>query len=318
MHEKENLRELLNKKGSKKEPFLFLLSYDLQSFYIENLENKNIKYELNSFENSFKNDYFFEKFPISFKEYKNKFEKIIEEIEAGNSYLLNLTSKTKINTNLSLDEIYENSNALLKLRVKNDKDNFVCFSPEKFIEIFDNKVYTYPMKGTINANIKNAKELLLNSEKELSEHTMAVDLLRNDLGKIAKNIKVEDFRFVEKIDLKEKSLYQTSSKISGNLEENWQETLGDILLNLLPAGSITGTPKKSTIEILKKIEDYDRGFYTGIFGIFDGNSLQSFVLIRFIEEINGELFFKSGGGITLLSDINLEYEELINKVYLPF
>ena len=309
---------MLNKKGSKKEPFLFLLSYDLQSFYIENLENKNIKYELNSFENSFKDDYFFEKFPISFKEYKNKFEKIIEEIEAGNSYLLNLTSKTKINTNLSLDEIYENSNALLKLRVKNDKDNFVCFSPEKFIEIFDNKVYTYPMKGTINANIKNAKELLLNSEKELSEHTMAVDLLRNDLGKISKNIKVEDFRFVEEIQLKEKSLYQTSSKISGNLEEIWQETLGDILLNLLPAGSITGTPKKSTIEILKKIEDYDRGFYTGIFGIFDGNSLQSFVLIRFIEEINGELFFKSGGGITLLSDINLEYEELINKVYLPF
>ncbi len=318
MDKKENLRELLNKKGSKKEPFLFLLSYDLQSFYIENLENKNIKYELNSFENSFKDDYFFEKFPISFKEYKNKFEKIIEEIEAGNSYLLNLTSKTKINTNLSLDEIYENSNALLKLRVKNDKDNFVCFSPEKFIEIFDNKVYTYPMKGTINANIKNAKELLLNSEKELSEHTMAVDLLRNDLGKISKNIKVEDFRFVEEIQLKEKSLYQTSSKISGNLEEIWQETLGDILLNLLPAGSITGTPKKSTIEILKKIEDYDRGFYTGIFGIFDGNSLQSFVLIRFIEEINGELFFKSGGGITLLSDINLEYEELINKVYLPF
>lgn len=318
MDKKENLRELLNKKGSKKEPFLFLLSYDLQSFYIENLENKNIKYELNSFENSFKDDYFFEKFPISFKEYKNKFEKIIEEIEAGNSYLLNLTSKTKINTNLSLDEIYENSNALLKLRVKNDKDNFVCFSPEKFIEIFDNKVYTYPMKGTINANIKNAKELLLNSEKELSEHTMVVDLLRNDLGKISKNIKVEDFRFVEEIQLKEKSLYQTSSKISGNLEEIWQETLGDILLNLLPAGSITGTPKKSTIEILKKIEDYDRGFYTGIFGIFDGNSLQSFVLIRFIEEINGELFFKSGGGITLLSDINLEYEELINKVYLPF
>jgi para-aminobenzoate synthetase component I len=318
LDKKENLRELLNKKGSKKEPFLFLLSYDLQSFYIENLENKNIKYELNSFENSFKDDYFFEKFPISFKEYKNKFEKIIEEIEAGNSYLLNLTSKTKINTNLSLDEIYENSNALLKLRVKNDKDNFVCFSPEKFIEIFDNKVYTYPMKGTINANIKNAKELLLNSEKELSEHTMAVDLLRNDLGKISKNIKVEDFRFVEEIQLKEKSLYQTSSKISGNLEEIWQETLGDILLNLLPAGSITGTPKKSTIEILKKIEDYDRGFYTGIFGIFDGNSLQSFVLIRFIEEINGELFFKSGGGITLLSDINLEYEELINKVYLPF
>ena len=69
---------------------------------------------------------------------------------------------------------------------------------------------------------------------------------------------------------------------------------------------------------LKNVENYDRGFYTGIFGIFDGKSLQSFVLIRFIEKIEDELFYKSGGGITLDSDLKLEYEELINKVYLPF
>ena len=89
-------------------------------------------------------------------------------------------------------------------------------------------------------------------------------------------------------------------------------------MELLPAGSITGTPKKSTVDILKNVENYDRGFYTGIFGIFDGKSLQSFVLIRFIEKIEDELFYKSGGGITLDSDLKLEYEELINKVYLPF
>jgi para-aminobenzoate synthetase component 1 len=80
----------------------------------------------------------------------------------------------------------------------------------------------------------------------------------------------------------------------------------------------TGTPKKSTIEILKNIENYDRGFYSGIFGIFDGINLQSFVLIRFIENINNELFYKSGGGITSDSIAKEEYEELLNKVYLPF
>ena len=316
----DDIKNLLNKYGSENEPFLFLLSYDLQNFHIKKLENldETIKYELNSFGNIFKKEYFLNKFPISFKEYKNKFEKIIEEIKSGNSYLLNLTTKTKIETNLSLDEIYDYSNSLLKLRVKIDDFDFVCFSPEKFVEIIENKIYTYPMKGTIDTKIENAKEILLNSSKEKAEHTMVVDLLRNDLGKVASNIKVENFRFFEKIELKNRGLYQTSSKISGIIKENWKECLGDIILELLPAGSITGTPKKSTVDILKNVENYDRGFYTGIFGIFDGKSLQSFVLIRFIEKIEDELFYKSGGGITLDSDLKLEYEELINKVYLPF
>ena len=315
-----DIKNLLNKYGSENEPFLFLLSYDLQNFYIKKLENldETIKYELNSFGNIFHKEYFLDKFPTSFKEYKNKFEKIIEEIKSGNSYLLNLTTKTKIETNLSLDEIYDYSNSLLKLRVKIDDFDFVCFSPEKFVEIIENKIYTYPMKGTIDTKIENAKEILLNSSKEKAEHTMVVDLLRNDLGKVASNIKVENFRFFEKIELKNRGLYQTSSKISGIIKENWKECLGDIVLELLPAGSITGTPKKSTVDILKNIENYDRGFYTGVFGIFDGKSLQSFVLIRFIEKIQDELFYKSGGGITLDSDLKLEYEELINKVYLPF
>ena len=174
------------------------------------------------------------------------------------------------------------------------------------------------MKGTIDTNLTDAKNILLNSKKELAEHTMVVDLLRNDLGKVANNIKVEEFRTFSKIVTKDRELFQTSSIISADLQNNWQEKIGDILSDLLPAGSITGTPKKSTIEILKNIENYDRGFYSGIFGIFDGINLQSFVLIRFIENINNELFYKSGGGITSDSIAKEEYEELLNKVYLPF
>ena len=174
------------------------------------------------------------------------------------------------------------------------------------------------MKGTIDTNLDDAKNLLLNSKKELAEHTMVVDLLRNDLGKVAKNIKVEEFRTFSKISTKNSELFQTSSVISADLQNNWQERIGDIFSDILPAGSITGTPKKSTIEILKNIENYERGFYSGIFGVFDGINLQSFVLIRFIENINKELFYKSGGGITSDSITKQEYEELLNKVYLPF
>lgn len=292
----------------------------MKKIYIEKLDNlsQNIKFEINSENKKYIKDYTLKKYPISFDEYKIKFDLIQNEIKNGNSYLLNLTTKTKIDTNLSLDEIYQASSSLLNLRVKIDDLDFVCFSPEKFIDIKNNKIYTYPMKGTIDTILDDAKNLLLNSKKELAEHTMVVDLLRNDLGKVAKNIKVEEFRTFSKISTRNSELFQTSSVISGNLGNNWQEKIGDIFSNILPAGSITGTPKKSTIEILKNIENYDRGFYSGIFGIFDGINLQSFVLIRFIENINQELFYKSGGGITSDSIAKQEYEELLNKVYLPF
>ncbi|MGE3593496.1 MAG: chorismate-binding protein, partial [Arcobacter sp.] len=116
----------------------------------------------------------------------------------------------------------------------------------------------------------------------------------------------------------DKELLQVSSKISANLENNWSEKIGDILTSILPAGSITGTPKKKTVEILKDVENYERDFYTGIFGVYDGKNLDSSVMIRFIEEKDGEKFYKSGGGITCDSDVFLEYEELLDKVYLPF
>ena len=320
---KELIKEKLNKFGFEKEPFLFVISYDFSKFYIEKLSNlsDSIKYQLDNKEESkqnIQNKISLEKFPIPFKEYKKKFDILQKEIKKGNSYLLNLTAKTNIKTTLSLDEIYENTKSRFKLRFKNQKDDFVCFSPERFIKIEDNKIFTYPMKGTIDAKFPNAKEKILTNQKEMAEHTMVVDLLRNDLGIIGSNVRVEDFRYIETINAGDKELLQVSSKISANLENNWSEKIGDILTSILPAGSITGTPKKKTVEILKDVENYERDFYTGIFGVYDGKNLDSSVMIRFIEEKDGEKFYKSGGGITCDSDVFLEYEELLDKVYLPF
>lgn len=320
---KEQIKEKLNKFGSQKEPFLFVISYDLSKFYIEKLSKlpASIKYDLNSKEHhKHKNSSNkLVKFPISFELYKEKFEILQEEIRKGNSYLLNLTSKTKIDIDISLDEIYENTNAKFKLRYKNLEDDFVCFSPERFVEIKKNRIFTYPMKGTIDANIPNAEARILGDVKEMAEHTMVVDLLRNDLGIIGSKVRVDKFRYIDKINAGDKKLLQVSSKISASLDNNWHEKIGDILTSILPAGSITGTPKKKTVEILKNIEGYERDFYTGIFGVFDGENLDSAVMIRFIEvDENGEVYYKSGGGITLDSNVNSEYQELIDKVYLPF
>lgn len=321
MNRKE-IQNKLNKFGSSKEPFLFLLSYDLNHFFIEKLSNLNnqIKFEINQksdLRNIHKTS--MQKFPISFDEYKKKFDYLQEQIQNGNTYLCNLTSKTQIKTGYSLDEIYKNVQSIFKIRFQNEDENFVCFSPEKFVQINDNKIFTYPMKGTIDSSIPNAKGKILANKKEMAEHTMVVDLLRNDLGIIATNVRVDDFRYIDEINAGEKKLLQVSSKISAKLENNWHEKIGDIFVSLLPAGSISGTPKRKTVEILEKIEEYERGFYTGIFGYFDGKELQSFVLIRFIEEDKkGNKYYKSGGGITCDSDAFEEYQELIDKVYLPF
>ncbi len=251
---------------------------------------------------------------INFQEYKNKFNKVQENIKQGNTYLLNLSGISNLKTKLSLKEIYEKSNSPNKLFYK---DKFISFSPEKFIEINDNKISTYPMKGTINASIPNAKEKLLNNKKELAEHTMIVDLLRNDLSMVSNNVQVDRFRYIDKIKTSNKTLLQTSSKISGDLQDNWKDNLGSIIIKLLPAGSITGTPKINTIKLLKDIENYNRNFFTGIYGVFDGEALKSYVLIRFMEkQKRGNLVFKSGGGITGDSDVNDEYMELCDKIYM--
>ncbi len=250
--------------------------------------------------------------PVSFESYKKKFNRVIEEIKKGNTYLLNLTQPTSIKATATLDEIYKSSNAAYKIKYK---DNFVCFSPESFIQIKNNKIYTYPMKGTIDASIPDAKNKILEDKKELAEHIMIVDLLRNDLGIIATNIKVEEFRYITKIKLKNKTLLQVSSKISGDLPKDFD--FGESFKKLLPAGSISGTPKRKTVEIIQNTEGYNRGFFSGVFGYFDGHSFDSCVLIRYIEKTKNGLVYKSGGGITIDSDAKKEYKEMIDKVYIP-
>ncbi|SFZ98489.1 Para-aminobenzoate synthase, aminase component [hydrothermal vent metagenome] len=309
----------INDLGKKNIPFLFIISYDKTKIFVQELDklDKDIFYKV---ENSYNynmqkktKNFTFTKSPIDFKTYENSFSKVIEEIRSGNTYLLNLTFKTTIESSLTLKEMFFLSKSKYKLYFK---DEFICFSPENFINIENSTISTYPMKGTIDASIHSAKEKILNNEKELAEHVMIVDLMRNDLGIVGRDIDVENFRYVEKIHAGEKDLLQVSSKITAKLKSNWHENIGHILNKLTPAGSITGTPKKSTVEIISNIEDYERGFYTGVFGIYNGKTLNSSVMIRFIEQEENALVYKSGGGITIDSNVKDEYKELIDKIYI--
>jgi para-aminobenzoate synthetase component 1 len=134
---------------------------------------------------------------------------------------------------------------------------------------------------------------------------------------VATGIRVNRFRYIDRLHTNRKDLLQVSSEISGILPVNFLSHLGEIIFALLPAGSVTGAPKEKTVQIIRDTETCDRGFYTGICGYFDGNSLDSAVMIRFIENTGSGMVFRSGGGVTALSNVVDEFRELIDKVYVP-
>ncbi|MDF1570773.1 MAG: aminodeoxychorismate synthase component I [Bacteroidales bacterium] len=257
----------------------------------------------------------FELSPVSYDRYARAFSLVRENILHGNSFLLNLTFPTQLDTDLTLEQVFQRSNAPYKLLFKN---RFVLFSPETFIRIRDGFIFSYPMKGTIDAAIPQAEKTIMNNDKELWEHNTIVDLIRNDLSMVAHDVEVTKYRYIDRLRTNRNELLQVSSEIRGRLDRGWQGRLGEILLQLLPAGSISGAPKKKTLEIIAQAEGEKRGYFTGIFGIFDGVTLDSGVMIRYIEQNGGGLQFRSGGGITGHSEAQKEYNEMIDKVYVPF
>jgi para-aminobenzoate synthetase component 1 len=315
---------MMNAYSESRTPLLFIIDFDKKQpivIPIDEAEKHSILFDIKGFTNcnykSYKNtdeEFIFKKYPISFADYKPKFNLVQEHLRKGNSYLLNLTLPTPIETSLSLKDIFYRSQAPYKLLFK---DKFVVFSPEPFIKIEDGNIFSYPMKGTINKMIPDAENIILNDEKEIAEHATITDLIRNDLSIVANDVRINRYRYLSSVKTIDSELLQVSSEITGKVRKDLENKLGTLLSLLLPAGSITGAPKKKTVEIIKQAEQYDRGYFTGVFGYYDGQKTEAAVMIRFIENDNEKFFFKSGGGITVYSDAESEYKELIDKVYVP-
>jgi para-aminobenzoate synthetase component I len=321
--DKNQAAKLMNELGRDSIPFLFVIDFKAENplvLSLDKIDPLKLLYNVNGISNSaihskLEEPLAFKRHPIELADYSQLFEKVKNQIALGNTYLLNLTCPTRITTNFGLKEIFERSSAKYKLWLN---DSFVVFSPESFITINDRIISSFPMKGTIDASIENAEKVILNDPKEIAEHYTIVDLIRNDLSMVSKNVQVEKFRYIERLKTSNGELLQASSKITGILTPDFGHHIGDIIFTLLPAGSISGAPKKKTVEIILETEGYERGYYTGIFGYFDGQKLDSGVMIRFIENTSDGLVYKSGGGITSFSKMESEYQEMIDKVYVPF
>jgi para-aminobenzoate synthetase component I len=315
----------MNRLGCSQSPFLFLIDFKGEKGYLipaDQLKQHNIQFsfpnlkcESNNQKKDLKSLNSLIPKPVSQSDYLKIFNKVHSEILFGNSYLLNLTFATYLGENMDFTSIYQHAIAPYKLMFE---DNFLFYSPESFVKIKDNTIYSYPMKGTIDASLHDAEKQLTENKKELFEHYTIVDLIRNDLSMVSTQVEVNRFRFFEKIGTQTGAILQTISEISGKLSSDWKTRLGDILFKLLPAGSISGAPKKKTMEIITKNETTERGFYTGVAGFFDGETLDSCVMIRFIKkDPDGKCYYHSGGGITALSDGIEEYQELKSKIYVP-
>ncbi len=314
----ENWVEKLNYWGRANVPFYFLCDFSCQNTWAgskNEADELGILFSFKGSKEEEKEKVPIKKYPIDKRLYFDKFKFVQEQLKRGNSFLVNLTQKTKIDLNQTLEDIFHRANAPYKLLVK---EKFVVFSPETFIQLENGIIRSHPMKGTISATIPNSKSILLNDSKENAEHATIVDLIRNDISQIAFPIEVKKYKYLDLVKTNEGDLWQMSSIIQGKISSNFENKIGSILQALLPAGSITGAPKNQTLEIIQEVEGYDRGFYTGIMGYYDGNRFDSAVLIRYIEQEENQFYFKSGGGITVFSDLNKEYDELIQKIYLPF
>jgi len=317
----QEFKQTLNRWGQQNVPFLFWVDFELEkpiALKLNEIDSDKVLYEINGKTNSkphaIRKTESLKKSPISFTDYKNKLSKVMYHLNYGDTFLTNLTIKTPVETGHSLKDLFYASNARYKLFVR---DQFLVFSPEIFIRIREGKIYSNPMKGTIDAGVPGAADIILNNRKEMAEHITIVDLIRNDLSMIAHDVNVSRFRYIEELKTNHKSLLQVSSEIVGTLPEDYLSKLGDIVIALLPAGSVSGAPKQKTVEVIAQAEQEKRGYYTGVVGYFDGYNLDSGVMIRFIEQVGKKFFYRSGSGITTQSDPEVEYQETIDKVYVP-
>ena len=261
---------------------------------------------------------------ITKEQYDAAYRKIQHHIREGDIYQINLTHRLEATSNLPPEELFYRTIAQNPVEfgayINTPDFQIISASPERFIRIKDRQIETGPVKGTRprgKTPEKDAqqKKSLIESEKEAAELNMITDLLRNDLGKIAKTgtVKVEGHRLISECP----TVWHTYSRITAQLATTPLEAL----ISMSPGGSITGCPKKRAIEIIDELEPTTRSVYTGTIGYIAPqdrthnlpSDLDFNIAIRTIIKKGQKLYLQVGGGIVLDSTSESEYEETLHK-----
>ncbi|ENV91713.1 hypothetical protein F937_03839 [Acinetobacter calcoaceticus ANC 3680] len=255
------------------------------------------------------------------EQYFEAFHKIQEYIKAGDCYQINLTQEFKANFIGSLlnkaEDLWNLTNAPYAGYLKLDQFELLSCSPELFIEFNQNKqIKTRPIKGTMPRyeNIEKdfiSKQTLKNSQKDQAENVMIVDLLRNDLSIYANTGSVKTTQLFEIESFNQ--VHHMVSEIVATLKDDINPM--QMLLSALPGGSITGAPKIRAMQIIEELEEEARGAYCGTLGYFnfDGTGRWN-ILIRSFQQYQNQLSLWAGGGITIASNAEAEYQESLDKI----
>jgi len=256
---------------------------------------------------------------VDLNKYRAGFDRIQQEIRSGEYYQINYAHQMTTNSPNSGKELflhYFNKNpANYTAFFETDLANIISLSPESFIHIKERQITTKPIKGTRRrgANPVEDERLrieLLGSQKEEAELYMIIDLLRNDLGKICKtgSVALRERKKIQSLS----NVFHTYAEITGELKSEIREI--DALLSMFPGGSITGCPKVRAMQAIDELETNPRGVYTGSVGYFlPGKEMEFNIAIRTIVQKGRKLFLGVGGGITLLSEVEMEYDETFDK-----
>ncbi|MND49652.1 Aminodeoxychorismate synthase component 1 [compost metagenome] len=255
------------------------------------------------------------------EQYFKAFHKIQEYIKAGDCYQINLTQEFKANFTGSLlnkaEDLWNLTNAPYAGYLKLDQFELLSCSPELFIEFNQNKqIKTRPIKGTMPRyeDIEKdfiSKQTLKNSQKDQAENVMIVDLLRNDLSIYANTGSVKTTQLFEIESFNQ--VHHMVSEIVATLKDDINPM--QMLLSALPGGSITGAPKIRAMQIIEELEEEARGAYCGTLGYFnfDGTGRWN-ILIRSFQQYQNQLSLWAGGGITIASNAEAEYQESLDKI----
>ncbi len=254
--------------------------------------------------------------------YINKIEEIKKHIHRGDIYEMNYCMEMK-NENISIDpywvyhQLCLQSPAPFSCFYRDGENYLLCSSPERFIKKTSNKIISQPIKGTARRGATTEednliKEALVKNEKERSENVMIVDLVRNDLSRIAKRgtVHVEELFGVYSFP----TVHQMISTIAAEIKE--EVSFSDIIRALFPMGSMTGAPKISAMKLIDQFEDFNRGIYSGSIGYIAPNGDFDFnVVIRSIiyNSTKKLLTIPVGSAITAASDAIQEYDECLLK-----
>ncbi len=294
------------------------------SLYYNNVDDIRIFNEIDLFEleETVANDSLNLKPEFTKEDYLKRVAKVQNEIKKGNIYELNFCFKYGAqNVSINPSKIWQNlnelSNAPMSCYYKNKNHYLLCSSPERFIKKINNKLIAQPIKGTAKRGESNETDELIkielkNNLKEQNENVMIVDLVRNDLSKVAdsQSVKVEELFEVYSF----KQVHQLISTITCSVSKNYSIT--NILNANFPMGSMTGAPKVSAMKLIEEFELTKRGIYSGTIGYIEPNGNFDFnVVIRSLiyNSENKNLSYSVGSAITSLANANEEYDECLLK-----